>query len=261
MLDSPTEHQLSTLHLGAMLNTWRQQQSDAQYSALSFDERFALLVEAEWTRRENQRLQRLLREAKLKLPNACIEDIDFSSQRELDRAQVRQLATCRWVREHHNVLLTGPAGTGKTYLACALAQQACRQGMRALYRRLPRLFHELTLAHADGTYGSLLARFARTDVLILDDFGLATLQEHERRDLLEILDDRYGMRSTIVSSQLPTKAWHTQIGDETVADSICDRLLHNAHRVVLQGASRRKEQAHQSPSDSTSLRSDSLSDS
>lgn len=249
MLNSPTEHKLLTLNLRGMLTAWRQQQSDSQYASLGFDERFGLLVDAETLERENTRLERLLREARLKLSQACIEDVDYAARRELDRSQIRQLATCRWVQEHQNLILTGATGTGKTYLACAFAQQACRQGLRAIYRRVPRLFHELTLAHADGSYGRLLGKLARFDVLVLDDWGIAPFGDQERRDLLEILEDRYGVRSTIIASQLPTKTWHAQIGDPTVADSICDRLLHNAHRLVLKGGSRRKEQGDNSLSD------------
>lgn len=249
MLNSPSEDKLQVLGLRGMLAAWKQQQTESQYAGLGFDERFGMLVEAEATERENHRLQRLLREARLKLSQASIEDIDYAPRREIDRAQIRQLATCRWVREHQNVIITGAAGTGKSYIACAFAQQACRQGMRAVYRRVPRLFHELTLAHADGSYGKLLARLARFDVLILDDWAIAAFQDQERRDLLEILEDRYGVRSTIITSQLPTKNWHAHIGDPTVADAICDRVLHNSHRIMLKGPSRRKEQADKNLSD------------
>jgi len=261
MLNTPTEDKLSALRLFGMLEAFKHQSQDGQHATLDFDERFGLIVEAESLRRENQRLERLLREAKLKLSQASIEDIDYASRREIDRSQIRQLATCRWVREHQNLIISGATGTGKTFIACALAQQACRQGFRTLYRRLPRLFDELTLAHADGSYGRVLARLARLDVLILDDWGLAPFQDQERRDLLEILEDRYGTRSTVVTSQFPPKTWHAQIGDPTLADSICDRLLHNAHRIALKGPSRRKEEAQKNLPDSASLRSDSLADS
>ena len=241
MLTEPTLEKLRALRVPAFAAAWQAQQQDPALTGLAFDERLALLVEAEWLARENKRLQTALREAKLKLSQACVEGIDYPARRELDKALVRQLATCRWVHEQQNVLITGMTGTGKTYVACALAQQACRKSYRALYRRVPRLFDELTLAHADGSYLRLLARFARTDVLVLDDWGLGALRDQDRRDLLEILEDRTGTRATIVTSQLPPETWHDYIADPTLADAICDRLLHPAHRLVLKGPSRRKE--------------------
>ena len=241
MLTAPTLEQLHTLKLGTMAAAWTEQQGQPDLIALSFDERFALLVEAEWRARENKRLTRALQEAKLKLPQACIEAIDYPARRELDKALVRQLATCRWVEEHQNLLVVGATGTGKTFVGCAFAHQACRKGFRALYRRASRLFHELTLARADGTYLRLLTKLARVDVLLIDDWGLDALTALDRRDVLELLDDRHGTRSTIITSQLPVAQWHDFIGDPTLADSICDRLLHTAHRLVLQGPSRRKE--------------------
>jgi DNA replication protein DnaC len=241
MLTTPTLDKLHGLRLPAMARAWEDQQQQADVATLAFDERLGLLVDAEWLARENKRLARALREAKLKLPQACVEDIDYPARRELDKAVVRQLATCRWIAEHQNVLVTGATGTGKSFLACALAQQACRRGYRAYYRRASRLFDDLRLARADGTYGRVLARLARLDVLVVDDWGLAPVQDQERRDLLEILEDRYGSRSMIVTSQLPPAQWHDHLGEPTVADAICDRLLHNAHRLVLKGPSRRKE--------------------
>lgn len=241
MLSPPTMEKLQALKLAAMAAAWTAQQQEAAMSQLSFDERFSLLVEAEWLARENARLTRTLKAAKLKLSQACLEAIDYPARRELDKALVRQLATGRWIAEHHQLLITGATGTGKTFVACALAHQGCRQGYRALYWRVSRLFHALALARADGTYIRLLAKLARVDVLLLDDFGLVPLQEPERRDLLEILEDRYGTRSTIITSQVPPAHWHEYLGDPTLADAICDRLLHNAHRLVLKGPSRRKE--------------------
>lgn len=242
MLSPPTMEKLHALKLAAMAAAWTAQQQEASTSALSFDERFGLLVDAEWLARENARLAWALKAAKLKLSQACLEAIDYPARRELDKALVRQLATGRWIAEHHHLLITGATGTGKTFVACALAHQACRQGYRALYWRVPRLFHALALARADGTYTRLLAKLARVDVLLLDDFGLTPLQEAERRDLLEILEDRYGTRSTIITSQVPPAHWHEYLGEPTLADAICDRLLHNAHRLVLKGPSRRKEE-------------------
>lgn len=243
MLTEPTMEKLRALKLEALALAWNEQQKNPEIARLSFDERFGLLIDAQWMQRENARLVRSLKEAKLRLSQACIEDIDFHARRELDRSQVMQLASCRWITEHQNVVLTGATGTGKTYLACALAHQACRKGYRVLYRRATRLFDELTLAHADGTYPRLLAKLARVDLLVLDDWGLAPLKEQERRDLLEVLEDRYGQRSTLMTSQLPPAKWHDHLGDPTVADAICDRLLHNAHRLALKGPSRRKEES------------------
>src|SRR5437667_7378849 len=241
MLTAPTLEKLHALKLTAMAAAWTEQQHQADMTALAFDERFGLLVEAEWLARENKRLARALQEAKLKLSQACIEAIDYPARRELDKAVIRQLATGRWIEEHHNVILVGATGVGKSFLACALAHQACRKGYRAGYRRASRLFHELALARADGTYVRLLANLARLDVLVVDDWGLAPVQDPERRDFLEILEDRYGTHSTIITSQLPPAQWHDYLGEATLADAICDRLLHNAHRIVLQGPSRRKE--------------------
>jgi DNA replication protein DnaC len=241
MLNQPTIERLKALRLDAMAAAWTEQQARADIGKLGFDERFAMLVDAEWLARENKRLARALKEAKLRLSQACVEDIDYSAKRELDKAVVRQLATCRWIADHQNVVITGATGTGKTYVACALAQQACRKGHRAIYRRASRLNDELALARADGTFARVLARIARIDVLIIDDWGHAPPKDQERRDLVEILDDRHGLRSTIMTSQLPVTKWHDHIGDPTNADAICDRVLHNAHRIVLKGPSRRKE--------------------
>jgi DNA replication protein DnaC len=239
MLTEQTVDRLRTLRLGAIAEAYLAQQRDAATAALSFDERLGMLVDAEQLAREHRALTRRLKEAKLRMSQACVEDLDYSG-RKLDRGQMRQLATCRWVAEHQNILVTGPTGVGKTFVACALAQQACRQGHRVIYRRLPRLFPEFTLAHGDGTYPTVLARFARVDVLVLDDWGLVALKDMHRQDLLEILDDRDGARSTIITSQLPCDRWHEYLGDPTVADAILDRVVHRAHRLTLSGPSRRK---------------------
>jgi DNA replication protein DnaC len=241
MLREPTMEKLQAMRLGVMAAAWSEQQRSADVIALSFDERFAMIVDAEWMARENKRLDRALKEAKLRIAEASVEGIDYPPRRELDKASVRQLGTCTWVEEHQVVIVTGATGTGKTYVSCALAQQACRKGYRAMYRRAPRFFDELRLARADGSYPRLLTRLARVDVLVIDDFAIAPITETERRDLLEVLEDRYAVRATVISSQLPPERWHDYLADPTVADAICDRVLHGAHRIALKGPSRRKE--------------------
>jgi len=243
MLKEPTLEKLSDMRLHTLAAAWEKQQEDVSMADLTFDERLALLVDAEWLHQQNRRIERMLREARLRDNQACIEGIDFPAARQIDKAVIRQLATCRWVAEHHNVVITGATGVGKTYLACALAQQAVRKGYRAFYRRASRLFDELALARADGSYPRLLKKIARADVLVIDDWALVRVGEAERRDLSEIMEDRHELRSTIVTSQLPVAKWHDHIGDPTIADAICDRLVHCAHRLDLKGPSRRKENA------------------
>lgn len=240
MLNEPTRDKLQSMRLYAMAEAWQQQQADTQTDQLAFDERLALIVDAEYLARENRGHQRRLKEAKLKLPQACIEDIEYPARRNIDKAVIRQLATCRWVAEHLNVTITGATGTGKTFLACALARQACRKGYRATYRRASRFFDELLLARADGSYLKLLSRFAKIDVLVIDDLGGAPLNDTQRQDLLEVLDDRYDNRSTIITSQIPTKSWHDYLADPSLADAILDRLIHNSHRLELTGSSVRR---------------------
>jgi DNA replication protein DnaC len=240
MLKEPTLEKLHALRLRTMAAAWEEQQKNPDVVAMSFDERLALLVDAEWMGRENHRVGRALKEAKLRIADAVVEGIDYAPVRELDRALVRHIASGKWVHEHQTVIVTGATGTGKTYISCAFAQQACRKGFRAMYRRAPRFFDELRLARADGSYPRLLARVARIDVLVLDDFAIAPLTDLERRDLLEVLEDRHGLRSTVISSQLPPDRWHEYLGDPTVADAICDRVIHGAHKIALKGPSRRK---------------------
>lgn len=239
MLNETTLERLKFLRLDAFADAWTKQQAEPAIAELAFDERLGLLVDAEWMYRENKRMKRTLFEAKLRIPSACVEDIDYPVRRELDRAVVRQLQSCRWIDEHQCVVITGPTGTGKTYIACALAQLACRHGYRALYRRVPRLLEELALARADGSWVRVLAKFARVDVLVLDDWGMAPLRDAERRDLMEVIEDREALRSTVVASQLPVPRWHDHVGDPAVADAICDRILHRAHRLAIKGPSRR----------------------
>lgn len=222
-----------------MAHGYRQQLGDPEIAGLDFDTRFGLLVEAEALHRENRSLARLMKEAKLRIPHACVEELKCGPARGLDLALVRDLMTGRWLDEHLNVLITGATGTGKTYVACALGQHACRQGRRVYYRRLSRLLEELMQARALGGFGRALERFARAHLLIIDDWGIAPLDDGGRRDLLELLDDRYARRSTIITSQLPTRVWHDYLGEPTVADAILDRVVHNAHKVALRGPSMR----------------------
>jgi DNA replication protein DnaC len=210
-----------------------------EVASLSFDERFSLLVDQHWTWRENQAMASRLKKSKLPA-EPCVEDIDFRHPRGLDRSLIRTLADSRWVAQHHSILFTGPTGVGKSWLAQALAQKACRDGYTVCYRPIPKLFRELMVARADGSLGRVLETLARTDVLVVDDFAMAPLNEQERRDFLEICDDRYNRRSLILTSQLPVEKWHAQMGDPTVADSILDRLVHNAYRIELSGESIRK---------------------
>lgn len=240
MLLEPTLTQLRHLRLDGMAAALEEQQAVPDVQSLSFEDRLGLLVEREATVREDRRLTRLLRQAKLRLP-ASIEDLDLRSPRGLDRSYVVRLASSDWIRQHQVVLVTGPTGTGKTFLACALAQAACRQGLSCRYFRLARLLEELALARADGSYPKLMDRLQKTRLLLLDDFGLAPLGDAERRDLLEVLEDRVGRQATLVTSQLPLEHWHEAIGDATLADAILDRLVHHAHRIPLKGASMRRQ--------------------
>lgn len=241
MMNEQTRQKLNQLKLVAMVAAWQNQQEDANASSLAFDDRFGMIVDAEYLARDNRRTQRLLKDAQLRLPEATIENLEIAVSRGLDRAQIAQLSTCTWVPEHLGVLISGATGVGKSYVGCALGHTACRRGFRVLYRRVPRLFEELGLAKADGTYTRVLAKLARFDVLILDDLGVGSLKEAQRHDLLEVLEDRYGRRSTIVTSQLPIAKWHEWVGDPTLADAIMDRLVHNAYKLTLVGPSRRKE--------------------
>ena len=243
MLNHPTLDKLHQLRLTGMAQGLIDQQRLPEINELSFDERLGLLVDRELTAREDRRLHTRLRKAKLR-HRACIEDIDYRHRRGLDKALMAQLASSDWIRKHHNLILQGPTGVGKTWIACALGHKACRDGYSVFYVRLPRLLEDLALAHGDGRYPKLMTALGRTDLLILDDWGLAPLTDLQRRDLLELLDDRHGSRSTLVTSQLPVDHWHEHIGDPTLADAILDRLIHNAYRITLTGESMRKRTAH-----------------
>jgi DNA replication protein DnaC len=241
MLTEPTMDKLITLRLTAMAAAWTEQGKSPQVANLTFDERFGMLVDAEYMARDNRRITRLLKDAQLRIPTACIEDFQASAARGIDKATVRQLGTCGWIHDHLNVLLDGATGVGKSYVACALGQSACRKGYHVLYRRVPRLLDEVALARSDGTYAKVLAKLAKMDVLLLDDLGLGSLKEAQRHDLLEIVEDRYGRVSTVVTSQLPVAKWHEWIGDPTIADAILDRLVNNAYKFQLVGHSRRRD--------------------
>jgi DNA replication protein DnaC len=239
MLNHPTQDTLMQLRLYGMAHALAEQTGQPQIESLTFEERLGLLVDRERVERQNRQTDSRLRRAKLKQP-AVAEDIDYRHPRGLDKPLFRRLLTGEWVDGHQNILITGPTGVGKTYLACALANAACRQGRTALYQRLPRLFEDLAIARGDGRYAKLMAQLAKVDILILDDWGLAMLDDERRRDLLEILDERYQARSTVITSQLPVSTWHDALGDPTLADAILDRLVHHAHALALAGESLRK---------------------
>ena len=243
MLLQQTIDQLHELKLLGMAQALEEQGGQPDLHDLAFGDRLALLVEREATARADRRLTRLLQIAKLRLP-ATVEDLDFKTPRGLDRSVVLRLTTCDWIHQHQVVLIVGATGTGKTYLACALGHSACRQGLRVRYHRLPRLLNDLALARADGSYGKLLTTLAKTELLIVDDWGLAPLGDRERRDLLEVIEDRHGRRATLITSQLPVEHWHEMIGDPTFGDAILDRLVHGAHRITLKGRSMRRTESH-----------------
>ena len=241
MLTHPTLEKLQAMRLTGMAKAFAEQLQLADSEALSAEERIGLLVDREWLERDNRGLTTRLRTAKLR-HHAAVEDIDYRHPRGLDRALMAKLATGAWLREHLNCVIVGPTGIGKSWLACALAQKACRDGFSALYLRAPRFFRELSLAKGDGRYPKLMRALAKTDLLVLNDFGAAPLSDEHRRDLLELLDDRYGVLSTLVTSQYPLAHWHELIGDPTLADAILDRLVHNAYKINLKGESMRKQQ-------------------
>ena len=243
MLTEPTLDKLTAMRLRGMAEAFREQQQSADIQRLSFEERLGLLIDRQWNWRANAALERRLRNARLQ-GTAVVEDIDYRSARGLDRNLVRSLTQeSAWVREHQHLFLTGPTGVGKTWLARAFAHKACRDGYNALFLKSSELFRNLATARADGSHSKLLYQLGRVDLLIVDDFSMAPLTEAERRDFLEICDTRYQARSTLLTSQLPVASWHAQIGDPTLADSILDRLVHNAHRIELSGESMRRKRA------------------
>lgn len=239
MLNQQTVDRLHQMRLRGMAECLNSQSQNPDINGFSFEERFGLIVEYEWTYRQNILLSRLLKKAQLRLP-ACIEDIDYQKPRSLDKGLFKSLSNCQWIRSRQNVLITGPTGVGKTFIACALANAACRQGLSARYYRTPRLLTELTIARGDGSYHRLLGKIAKIDLLILDDWGLAPFTDVQGRDLLEVIDDRSQARSTVIASQLPLDHWHAALTDPTLADAILDRLVHNAHKITINGPSMRK---------------------
>jgi DNA replication protein DnaC len=241
MTDEETIQKLMNLRLHTMAQAFRDQLAQAPGSQLSFSEQVALMVDREWSERENRRLVRLLRAAHLGVTDASLENVWCDPARGIDKSVIRDLATTKWIKNKQNVIVVGKTGVGKTFLGAALAQAACRKGMPAMCARVPRLLHELGIARADGTYSAALARLAKLDVLVLDDFLIGPLKDQERRDLVEILEDRYGKSSTVVTTQVPTKNWHEKLGDPTMADAICDRVIHNAHVIAIRGPSIREK--------------------
>lgn len=248
MLLEPTLDILTKLQLHGMVAALRQWQAQPPRDVLAPLDLVGLLADAEWLSRENRKLTTRLKAAKLKL-TACVEDIDYRHPRGLSKTLVQELSASRWVAAHQSVVITGPTGVGKSYVACALAHKACRDGFTVAYRRVSRLYDELAQARADGTYLTALRRLAKVQLLVLDDFGLEPLGAAERKGLLEILEDRYNVTATLVTSQLDPTDWHAVIGDATVGDAICDRLVHGAHRLTLRGESLRKAKAVLTPSE------------
>jgi DNA replication protein DnaC len=242
MLTEQTLDKMNAMKLSGMADAFHHQQGSGEHARLSFEERLGLLIDAEWTAREQRKLTRRLRSAKLRYA-ASLEDVDFKHPRALDRQQLLSLGNCGWIQSRHNLLITGPTGIGKSYLACAFVERACRRGYSAAYLRLPRLLQQLAVARGDGSYERILSRLARLDLLAIDDWLLAPLRDGERRDLIEVVEDRSERASTLIASQLRTKDWHSVIGDPNLADAICDRLLHNAHRLELKGPSVRRTKA------------------
>lgn len=241
MMMHTTLAQLRDLKLEGLATALQEQLAQPDMAALSFEERFGLLVERELHHRQDRRLERLLKNARLKYVQAAIEDIDSRPGRGVNRAELMSLALGDWVGTGNSILITGPTGAGKSWLACALAQYACRRGHSALYQRVPRLQEELRIRHGSGTFGKWLLQLAKTDVLLLDDWGMGAIDGATRSDLLEIIDDRAAHKATIITSQLPIEHWHAWIGDATVADAILDRIMHRHHRITLTGDSLRQE--------------------
>lgn len=233
------EENLRKLRLTGMLEAFKNQLRDQEINNLSFGERFMLLIENEIQLRENNRLKTRLKKAKLR-QNACMQNIDFNPSRELDKIFIKSMENCQWIKSNKNILIVGATGTGKTFLGESLAHNACMKGYTAHYLRLPRFFNQITITKADGTFYKRMEELSKYDVLLMDDFALNPLNDEQRRDFLELIEERHGRKSTVITSQLPINLWHESIGDTTIADAILDRILHNAHRIELKGDSMRK---------------------
>lgn len=239
MLTQETLQKMNAMKLFGMVSALEHQLSSNDYHELSFEECVGVMVDTEWTDREQRKLSRRLKAAKLRYP-ASLENVNFQASRGLNREQILTLGSSRWIAEQHNLLITGPTGIGKSFLACAFVERACRRGFTGYYIRAPRLVQELAVARGDGSYARLLTRLAKLDLLAIDDWLLHPLKDAERRDLMEVIEDRAERGSTLIATQLPVKQWHVAIGDPNQADAICDRILHRAHRITLKGASLRK---------------------
>jgi DNA replication protein DnaC len=241
MLNEQTIEKLYAMRLPAMAEAFREQlEVPNSCENLTFQERFGLLVDRQWSWKEDRRMQRLLKNAKLKI-TACVEDIDYKTPRGIDKTVMLNLSSCLWIKKHQNVIIVGPTGAGKTFLACALANKACRENIKAFYTRVPRLLQDLAMAQADGSYPQMMTKLAKICLLILDDFGLAPMTDLEQRNLLEVIEDRNNTGSTIITSQLPVNHWHEIMDNSTISDAILDRLVHKAHRIILKGESMRKK--------------------
>jgi DNA replication protein DnaC len=240
MLIEETIQKMLDLRMASMAQATRELLASAPSNELSFEDKLGFVIDREWTERDNRRVARRIKEAHL-YKGASLEDVECDAARGIEKSLIKQLGTCQWAKAKQNVLITGATGTGKSFLGAALAETACRLGLRALFVRVPRLVEDLAVARVSGAYSSALGKLARFDVLVLDDFLLAPMKDTERRDLLEVLEDRYERASTVITSQVPTKTWHTALNDPTIADAICDRLVHNAHVVELRGPSMRKK--------------------
>lgn len=251
MLTHPTINQLKDLGLDGMATAFTELEAQDKSRDLTHADWLALLLDREAAYRSTRRFETRLRAARLRHGQASVEDVDWRSPRKLDKALFQSLATCRWIADHRNLLVTGPCGVGKSWLSCALAQKACRDGYSVHYARVPRLFADLELAHGDGRFQRLFRTLTKVDLLILDDWGPERLTADQRRDLMEIIEDRYGSGSTLITSQLTTSAWHDVIGEPTFADAILDRIVHNAYRLELDGPSIRKTQAEEAAAETT----------